>query len=182
MIRSAKRRNVILAGGLATATAAAGMLWVRAGNGGVPLTIDAALRKIDALTDALGKGKLASSGIWNPHQVFTHCAQSIEYSMSGYPAAKPKLFQDTIGAAAFSVFAAKGKMTHGLAEQIDGAPALEAKQDAGSALARLQQAFRAFRDHGGPLALHFAYGPLSKQQYEMAHVMHFYNHLDEISA
>lgn len=182
MIRSAKRRNVIVAGGLATATAAAGMLWIRAGNGGVPLTVGAALQKIDALADAVAKGRFASSGTWNPHQIFTHCAQSIEYSMSGYPAAKPKLFQDTVGAAAFSVFAAKGKMTHGLAEQIDGAPVLEAKPDAGSALVRLQQAFRAFRDHSGQFAPHFAYGPLSKQQYEMAHVMHFYNHLDEISA
>lgn len=30
------------------------------------------------------------------------------------------------------------------------------------------------------LAPHFAYGPLTKQQYEMAHVMHFNNHLKEI--
>jgi len=179
---SARRRALILAGGVVTATAAAGALWVRAGNGGASLTVDAALQKIDALADAITRGRIASSGVWNPHQVFTHCAQSIEYSMSGYPAAKSKLFQDTIGAAAFSVFAAKGKMTHGLAEQIDGAPALEAMPDAAAALARLRQAFLAFRDHGGLLAPHFAYGPLSREQYEMAHVMHFYNHLDEIRA
>jgi hypothetical protein len=166
----------MIAGGIAAGAGAAGALWVRAGNDGAVLTIDAALERIDALA----KGSTASMGRWNPHQIFTHCAQSIEYSMSGYPAPKPKLFQDTVGTVAFALFSAKGKMKHGLAEQIDGAPALEAKPDAGEALARLRQAFLNFRQFNGTLAPHFAYGALDKRQYEQAHVMHFYNHLEEI--
>lgn len=178
MAASAKRRILIIAGGMVAGAGAAGLLWVRAGNGGVPLTVDAALQKIDALE----KGAVTSSGKWNPHQIFTHCAQSIEYSMSAYPAPKPKLFQDTLGTAAFAVFSSKGKMMHGLAEQIDGAPALEARSESDEALARLRQAFLGFRQFNGALAPHFAYGALGKQEYEMAHVMHFYNHLDEIKA
>ena len=178
MAASATRRTLLIAGGVVAGAGAAGLLWIRAGNEGAVLTLDAALQKIDALA----KGSVTSTGKWNPHQIFTHCAQSIEYSMAGYPAPKPKLFQDTAGAAAFALFSAKGKMKHGLSEQIDGAPVLEAKADTGAALTRLRQAFLNFRQFDGALAPHFAYGPLDKQQYEQAHVMHFYNHLDEIKA
>lgn len=178
MAASATRRTLLIAGGVVAATGAAGLLWMRTGNDGAVLTIDVALQKIDALA----KGPVASTGKWNPHQIFTHCAQSIEYSMAGYPAPKSKLFQDTAGAAAFALFSAKGKMRHGLAEQIDGAPVLEPKVDTSEALARLRQAFLNFRQFNGALAPHFAYGPLDKQQFEQAHVMHFFNHLDEIKA
>jgi len=177
MAVNGKRRALMIAGGVAAA-GAAGLLLARAGNTGAALTVDTALARIDALA----KGAIASSGTWNPHQIFTHCAQSIEYSMSGYPAPKPKLFQDTVGAAAFAVFSTAGKMRHGLAEQIDGAPALEARTDAVEALGRLREAFLEFQRFDGPLAPHFAYGPLEKRQYEAAHVMHFYNHLDEITS
>lgn len=176
MAASIKRRTFLIAGGVLAGAGAAGLLWVRAGNDGAILTIDAALQKIDALA----RGDVSSSGKWNPHQIFTHCAQSIEYSMSGYPAPKPKLFQDTAGAAAFAVFSAKGKMLHGLAEQIDGAPMLEPKPGFQDGLSRLRQAFMDFRQFNGTPAPHFAYGALSKPEYEAAHVMHFYNHLDEI--
>lgn len=166
----------MIAGGIAAGAGVAGLLWVRAGNEGAVLTVEAALRKIDMLE----KGAVAGTGKWNPYQIFTHCAQSIEYSMTTYPSPKSRLFQDTAGAAAFALFSAKGKMKHGLAEQIDGAPVLEARPDTGDALARLRQAFQDFRRFSGSLAPHFAYGPLDRQQYEQAHVMHFYNHLDEI--
>jgi len=178
MAASATRRALLIAGGVAAGTGAAGLLWVRAGNGGAVLTVDAALQKIDTMT----KRTMASTGKWNPYQVFTHCAQSIEFSMTGYPSPKPKLFQDTAGAAAFALFSAKGRMKHALAEQIDGAPMPEAKPGTREALARLRQAFERFRAFDGALAPHFAYGPLDKRQYEQAHVMHFYNHLDEIKA
>ena len=178
MAASIKRRAFLVAGGVLAGASAAGLLWVRAGNDGAVLTIDAALQKIDALAI----GEVSSNGIWNPHQIFTHCAQSIEYSMSGYPALKPKLFQDTAGAAAFAIFFAKGRMKHGLAEQIDGAPALESKPGFEESLSRLRQAFLNFRQFNGTPAPHFAYGALSKAEYEAAHVMHFYNHLDEIKA
>jgi hypothetical protein len=37
-----------------------------------------------------------------------------------------------------------------------------------------------FKGYHGHLAEHFAYGNMTKQQYEQAHAMHFYNHLLEI--
>ena len=44
-------------------------------------------------------------------------------------------------------------------------------------LAPLRRAVQAFAHHAGPLHPHFAYGALSKVQYEQAHAMHLANHL-----
>lgn len=48
--------------------------------------------------------------------------------------------------------------------------------DAASALARLQGALQAFRATTAPLRPHFAYGELSRPEYELAHAMHLANH------
>ena len=122
--------------------------------------------------------EVRSSAVWNWSQTLVHCAQSIEYSLSGCPAPRSVLFQNTLGAAAFHVFALRGRMNHNLAEPIPGAPALDAAvPDASAALVRLRQAVQGFAIHAGPLHPHFAYGPLSKAQYEQAHAMHLANHL-----
>ena len=34
----------------------------------------------------------------------------------------------------------------------------------------------------GRLAPHFAYGELTKEQYRVAHILHVYNHLEEIKS
>ena len=109
-------------------------------------------------------------------QTLVHCAQSIEFSLRGFPAPKSALFQQTVGAAAFKVFAWRGRMNHNLADPIPGAPALDAP-DAAAALARLRHAVQGFAAHGGALQPHFAYGALSKPQYEQAHAMHLAQHV-----
>lgn len=119
---------------------------------------------------------LDSKAAWNWAQTLNHCAQSIEFSMQGYPQAKSRFFQLTAGAAAFQVFAWRGRMTHDLTEPIPGAPALDAQAGADTALARLQQAVAAFRAWSGPLQPHFAYGELSHAEYEQAHAMHLADH------
>ena len=115
---------------------------------------------------------------WTWAQTLVHCAQSIEYSLHGFPSPKSALFQNTLGAAAFKVFALRGRMSHNLAEPIPGAPALDAQTtDASAAMARLRQAVQGFALHIGALQPHFAYGALSRAQYEQAHAMHLANHL-----
>lgn len=113
---------------------------------------------------------------WNWAQTLHHCAQSIEYSMTGFPEPKSALFQRTVGAAAFQVFSARGRMSHNLAEPIPGAPALPADADVAQAVQRLQQAVTGFRQWSGALQPHFAYGALDKSEYEQAHAMHLANH------
>ena len=125
---------------------------------------------------------LRHHGLWTPAQIFAHLAQSIEFSLTGYPAAKPRWFQYVVGATAFSAFAVAGVMRHNLAEPIPGAPTLGAVGDADTALQRLIAALQAFDRHDTALAPHFAYGVLDKRQYRAAHLMHIQNHLTELGS
>jgi hypothetical protein len=126
--------------------------------------------------------ELASGAAWSWAQTLVHCAQSIEYSMQGFPEPKSKLFQRTVGAAAFGVFSWRGRMTHNLAEPIPGAPLLEAKAEPAQAMERLRGSILNFQRWPGPLQPHFAYGMLDKKTYELAHAMHLANHLSAFQA
>ncbi len=117
-------------------------------------------------------------GGWPLAQVLEHAAQSIEYSIDGYPVLKSALFRGTVGAAAWALFDARGRMNHALDEPIPGAPALTLAFEA--ARERLLSAMSRYAAHGGPLAPHFAYGPLDKAQYARAHLMHLANHWTEV--
>lgn len=132
-----------------------------------------AMAEVDRLSQAQA---LSSSVDWTWAQTLAHCAQSIEYSMTGYPEPKSAWFQHTVGALAFAAFAARGRMTHGLNEPIPGAKPLSPNLSLDAARARLNQAVASFAAHSGPLKPHFAYGELSKAEYEQAHAMHVANH------
>ena len=121
-----------------------------------------------------------STGAWPLGAVLDHLAQSIEMSIDGFPQSKGALFQATAGKAAFGVFRWRGRMKHALDAGIPGAPALDARADWHPAAARLRRAIARFESHAGPLAPHFAYGGLSRDDYALAHCMHIANHQDEI--
>lgn len=174
------RRQLIqisVSGGLLIALGG-GYKWLHDGQRVEDLTIAAARIKLHALA---GKN-IVSSGQWSPCQIFAHAAQSVEYSMSGYPQHKSSFFKNTVGYAVFSVFSSSGRMTHGLSEAIPGAPSLADESSTQIALARLQKAMDDFQQYQGELQPHFAYGRLTKEQYEVAHVIHLNNHLEEIAS
>jgi len=126
--------------------------------------------------------ELISSATWSWAQTLVHCAQSIEYSLSGFPESKSRLFQNTVGSAALGVFSWRGRMTHDRAEPIPGAPVLEANAEPGRALERLRASMLSFLQWPGPLRPHFAYGGLGRQEYELAHAMHLADHLSAFRA
>ena len=99
--------------------------------------------------------------------------------MTGFPQSKSAFFQHTAGHVAFSLFSAKGEMSHNLAEVIPGAPDLVTEGDALVALERLTTALQDFDGYNGVLKPHFAFGALSKSDYALAHVLHINNHLQE---
>jgi hypothetical protein len=142
-------------------------------------SLTAAVAQLERLA---ASGQPTSDGGWTWAQTLTHCAQSIEYSMRGFPRSKSWLFQRTVGAMAFSVFRRRGRMSHGLTEPIPGAPPIAADDNPARALERLRQAIDDFRRWTGPLQPHFAYGPLDHAQYEQAHAMHLANHLSVFRA
>lgn len=159
---------------------------VIAGAGSLNLLVDKVskdkltIKYAVAIIDQLLIQALDSSGAWSPYQVFMHCAQSIEYSMSNFPEHKSTVFKGTIGKLAFSAFEHNGRMTHGLSDPIPGAPSFEPNKNTEEALMHLRNTFVSFDHYQGKIAPHFAYGELTKSEFEMAHVMHFYNHLIEI--
>lgn len=140
----------------------------------------ASLTEAEAELSALhAANDVHSAATWTWAQTLTHCAQSIEYSMTGYPALKSKVFRSAIGPAALEFFSWRGRMTHDLAEPIPGAPVLAATADPAASLARLKASIAEFRAWNGPLQTHFAYGELDKSAYERAHAMHIANHLSQ---
>jgi hypothetical protein len=146
----------------------------------------AAMARPDPLSGLLARlqslpaDKLRSTGHWSVSEIFQHCAQSIRFSRLGYPQARPALFQNTAGAAAFNVFSAAGRMHHPLDEPIPGAPALVRGLPDDAALAELVRELEQFMAWKGALAPHFAYGALSRAQYASAHSLHLENHLGEV--
>lgn len=129
-----------------------------------------------AVLDLLFSEKVVQGNPWNLSQVMQHLAQSIEFSMQGFPALKGAWFRSSIGSAAFAVFNARGAMSHSLDEPIPGAPALDPAQALKISVNRLLAAMDAFAQFNGTLRPHFAYGELTKPQYERAHLMHLANH------
>lgn len=135
-----------------------------------------------AVLELLFTPQVVQGNPWNLSQVLQHLAQSVEFSMQGFPALKGAWFRSSVGSAAFAVFNARGQMSHDLAEPIPGAPALDASQTLKTSVQRLLDAMDAFARFNGTLRPHFAYGELTKPQYERAHLMHLANHWTQFHA
>lgn len=169
-------RRVLIAGGAFAAAALGTGVFIATGT--------VRFRSLDGARQAvapLAQRPLQTTGAWNLAQVLNHVAQSIEYSLDGFPQPKSALFQATAGTAAFALFDARGQMHHPLDQPIPGAPALPAEAPLPEAVARLLVAFDRFEAHTGALRPHFAYGALEKPAYTRAHLMHLANHWVEFT-
>ena len=158
--------------------------------GGSPMLASAADRQLQLPSLAAAEQELVrlasarervSGEPWSWGQTLVHLAQSIDYSMTGYPQPNSWLFQHTAGPAAFAFFGWRGRMSHDLTAPIPGAPAIDPKVPVAEALDRLRQTIGRFRTWSGPLQPHFAYGALDKAAYERAHAMHLANHFSAFS-
>jgi hypothetical protein len=141
-----------------------------------PLSINKTLEKLVLIEKSMPE----MTGQWNLATTLMHCAQSVDFSIDGYPEHKSDLFKATAGAFAFSAFKAKGQMTHNLSEAIPGAPIIPENQNLEAAIEAFRLSLIRFQSHKGPLLPHFAYGNLSKADYEKAHAMHLNNHMLEM--
>jgi Protein of unknown function (DUF1569) len=134
---------------------------------------DEALAVLERLVEAR---KIEQRGDWPLAKVLCHAAHSIDYSMTGYPRAKPAIFRATVGRLALRKFLRDGYMRHGRASAIPGEPAIP-PIDLESAASELRGAIAEFRSFKSELAPHFAYGPVTKTEYEKVHAMHLADHL-----
>ena len=129
-------------------------------------SFDEVLGELNALKDRPGLG-------W----ALAHCAQSIEFSVRGFPTQKGPLFQKTIGRLVLGRFLKRREMSHDLTAAIPGAPAIDPKLSTEEGARRLGDAIALFRAHRGSYAPHFAYGVVDKAAYEAVQSMHVANHL-----
>ena len=135
--------------------------------------LDEALKELKLIESKTIK----TSGEWNLSQVISHLAQSIEYSMNGFPELKNPVFRFTVGKIAFSVFSSRGYMSHDLNAPIPGASELDKNTEVKLAFQRLYKSIEDFKNFSSELKPHFAYGNLEKSEYDKAHAMHIANHL-----
>ena len=140
-------------------------------------SIDAALKTLEQLKTLAPR----MTGAWDMPHVLHHTAQSIEFSISGFPEPKPAWFRATVGSYAFALFNARGQMTHNLAEPIPGAPEIAQGQPLAPAIDHIVSALQSFERHTGARMPHFAFGALGKADYTRAHLMHLANHWVELA-
>lgn len=173
------RRNsikAIAAGGLVAGFG--GYYWLTKSREHPGLAVDVVLDQLRSLDLA----QVQTTGAWEVSRTFEHLAQSIEFSTAGFPEMKSPLFRSTAGQLAFSVFQARGRMTHGLDAEIPGEIVSKSLLDPERSRDRLISSLEHFDAFDGALKPHFAYGALSKSEYALAHVMHINNHMEEFSA
>ena len=120
---------------------------------------------------------LAPGGPWNLSQTLQHCAQTVRYSVTGYPRLKPALFRATAGALAKRLFLSRGATKHSLGAEIDGAPPLDPSLPSAEAASGLADAVALFTGHPGPHAPHPAYGRCTHDEFARLHAMHLAEHL-----
>lgn len=120
---------------------------------------------------------LETDAAWNLSQTLQHCAQTVRYSVTGYPRLKSPVFRATAGALAKKVFLSRGAMKHSLTAEIDGAPPLDPDLPLSEAAADLAEAVARFTTHTGTHAPHPAYGPCTHDEYARLHAYHLAEHL-----
>ena len=134
------------------------------------------LATLEALVRGLRADSAKQQAAWTLAQSLAHCAQSIEYSITGYPKLRSGLFRATIGPLAKRKFIGARRMSHDLAAQIAGAPpATDMPFD--EAQTRALTAIAKFGAHTGDLQPHLAYGRCTKAEYATLHLLHVEDHL-----
>ena len=135
------------------------------------------MSELSQLAASIGPTLAPTAGTaWPIAQAVAHCAQSIEYSIAGYPQLRSGLFRATIGPIVKRKFIRANRMSHDIAAPVAGAPALDGVAFA-DAHARLVAAIAAFDAHDGALSPHLAYGACTKADYAVLHRLHIEDHL-----
>ncbi|PCJ32887.1 MAG: hypothetical protein COA99_16185 [Moraxellaceae bacterium] len=114
------------------------------------------------------------------YKALTHMAQSLEYSMTGYPKLDSPVVR-SVKKIGFLAFKSQGYMTHDLAAPVPDAPAISDEGPLDAAFLRLRNACNDFQVHTGALHPHFSYGVLNRDDWELAHSFHCANHFSKLT-
>lgn len=116
---------------------------------------------------------------WSPYKTFVHCAQTIKYSMEGYPKTKPLIIQLTLGKIVFKSYLKQGYMKHNLSAPVPGSPFIEDSNDINRGIDILIDAIDLFQKFEGEFKRHLIFGGMTKEEYGTYFSMHIMDHLSE---
>ncbi len=117
---------------------------------------------------------------WSVSQICLHCAQTIDYSITGYPVMKPAFIRNTIGKIAFRKFMHQGYMIHDLTAPVPGGSNMDASISPQESIAKLMDTIQRFKNHTGTLMPHLLFGDLTREQYDQYFAMHIADHFSEL--
>jgi hypothetical protein len=117
---------------------------------------------------------------WNISEICLHCAQTIEYSMTGYPKMKPLLLRITVGKLAVKKFLRQGYMKHDLTAPVPGGSSIKTTLSKEESIDELMKTIRKFESFPGTLKPHLLFGHLTKDDYDTYFAMHIADHLSEL--
>jgi hypothetical protein len=138
------------------------------------------LEEVLTQLDILEQSESVTTTNWSAYKILQHCAQTIDYSMTGYPQYKPKWFRATIGKIVISKFLKQGFMKHNLSAPVPGSPLLTKEGTTGEGIALLRNTIERFRNFNGELKPHLIFGKLTKTQYDRYFAIHVADHLSEV--
>ncbi len=144
-------------------------------------------RKLESLEEAkkellvLQQAKDVHTPHWSVTEICLHCAQTIDYAMTGYPVMKPAFVRNTIGKIAIKKFLRQGYMKHDLTAPVPGGAKLDTTITPDAAIEKLQKSIQAFQSaQEGTLKPHLLFGNLTKPEYDQYFAMHIADHLSEV--
>lgn len=117
---------------------------------------------------------------WSLYKILNHTAQSMEYSLTGYPEMDPASRQ-TLAKIVFNYFKKQGFMNHTLDAVVPGAPEIPDDGPVEEGFLRLRNAISDFQNFTGELHPHFSYGELTREEWEIAHSMHCADHFSSMT-
>jgi len=127
--------------------------------------------------DGSGAALLGPRGKYGFSETAQHAAQSIAYSMTGYPKLAPVSLRLTVGRAVKHVFLRRGAMRHDLSAPVSGAPDLDPGMPDLTAVRLLRDAVTRLGAFNGTLQPHPTYGRCTKDQVATLQTLHLREHL-----
>lgn len=118
---------------------------------------------------------------WSLYKVLEHMAQSMEYSMTGYPQMESAALMAAARVVFFNVFKPQGYMSHDLGAPVPGAPEIPDDGPLEEAFLRYRNACSDFQNFTGALMPHFSYGELDYANWELAHAFHAADHYSSLT-
>jgi hypothetical protein len=142
-----------------------------------------------SIDDALAETALIETNLatvqmqqpWSLYKVLEHMAQSMEYSMTGYPQMESGALMTAGRFVFFNVFKPQGYMSHDLGAPVPGAPDIADDGPLEEAFLRYRNACNDFQNFTGAVMPHFTYGELSYEDWVLAHAFHAADHYSSLT-